>query len=434
MEKSSREKQMDTVIAEEAVSGDLNKGIASLDGNRAKQAEQLCRVERASENLLIRERLRLKQKYGSNHPRVDAISQRILAKQLFRQELCFISDQAHVEPIETNEKKYALHGFVRDEHYRSVPYMTVAFYHDKGDWVSELGHHITNDKGYYVVESQELSDEESAKIQELIRSQKLELRVMDQQQNIAFSHKEIVMPMAGKADYRAILVHSKYGPRKAPQTSVMKEKQQQPPVSKKWIVRGSVKDEDGQALSGLLVRLYDLDRKYDDKLGGALTDKEGKFLMEYHVRDFKEGKEVGADLYLIVTNKEEEVLYSSKDAVRFDATANESYDIVVGDKKSKPCPSEEHPPKVEAVPVPVKVIKEKEEDVVRSDESKETQASIALEEINGLGPSRAKKLRKAGINDVSAFVAADDEKLISILGNVDIQAMKKDGRKLLKAK
>ncbi|MEM9446842.1 MAG: hypothetical protein AAGA18_15990 [Verrucomicrobiota bacterium] len=42
--------------------------------------------------------------------------------------------------------------------------------------------------------------------------------------------------------------------------------------------------------------------------------------------------------------------------------------------------------------------------------------------------------RMVDLNDVSAFVAADDEKLISILGNVDIQAMKKDGRKLLKAK
>ncbi|MFW6080054.1 MAG: helix-hairpin-helix domain-containing protein, partial [Gemmatimonadota bacterium] len=54
-----------------------------------------------------------------------------------------------------------------------------------------------------------------------------------------------------------------------------------------------------------------------------------------------------------------------------------------------------------------------------------------LEAIRGIGPERAKDLRRAGIRGVDDFVRADEEKLKEVLGDRDIAGMKKEGRRLL---
>lgn len=55
-----------------------------------------------------------------------------------------------------------------------------------------------------------------------------------------------------------------------------------------------------------------------------------------------------------------------------------------------------------------------------------------LEDINGIGPARAKKLRSAGIVDVQDFIEADNRVLKRILGDLDIKEMKILARKLLR--
>jgi hypothetical protein len=49
------------------------------------------------------------------------------------------------------------------------------------------------------------------------------------------------------------------------------------PAAGQWTVHGRVTDEQGEGLPGLLVRIFDKDRRYDDELGVALTDKNGWF-------------------------------------------------------------------------------------------------------------------------------------------------------------
>ncbi len=57
-----------------------------------------------------------------------------------------------------------------------------------------------------------------------------------------------------------------------------------------------------------------------------------------------------------------------------------------------------------------------------------------LAAINGIGPQRVKKLKRARIKDIEGFVAADNGRLREILGDLDFTAMKKDARVLLKEK
>jgi large subunit ribosomal protein L21 len=79
---------------------------------------------------------------------------------------------------------------------------------------------------------------------------------------------------------------------------------------------------------------------------------------------------------------------------------------------------------------PKKVTKKKKVEEVKK--VKKKAVSIELQEIPGIGPARIKKLQKAGIKDVSTFLSTDTDKLKEILGNVDVDAMKKESKSLLK--
>jgi predicted flap endonuclease-1-like 5' DNA nuclease len=59
-------------------------------------------------------------------------------------------------------------------------------------------------------------------------------------------------------------------------------------------------------------------------------------------------------------------------------------------------------------------------------------SSIPLEKIKGIGPTRAKALRNAGVVDVAAFRKTPTEKLRKILGPLDYQELKTRSVALMK--
>lgn len=97
-----------------------------------------------------------------------------------------------------------------------------------------------------------------------------------------------------------------------------------------WIVFGAVRDGAGQPAAGLVVRVFDLDRKYDDLLGETETDASGDFSMVYHERDFKESNENLPELYVMVSDAKGNQLYSSRESIRFNAGRAEYFAIRLG--------------------------------------------------------------------------------------------------------
>ncbi|GEM_PF-2869769 len=83
-------------------------------------------------------------------------------------------------------------------------------------------------------------------------------------------------------------------------------------------LRGQVMRADGKPASGVLVRVYDKDVKYDDLLGAALTNRKGEFAVSYRIQDFAEN-ETEADLYFVVVNASDKVLLTEAADVKFDA-------------------------------------------------------------------------------------------------------------------
>ena len=82
--------------------------------------------------------------------------------------------------------------------------------------------------------------------------------------------------------------------------------------------------------TGLRVRGYDEDWVFDDKLGEARTDAEGRFEISYSEVQFRDLEETLPDVYIRIYDPTGKVLlYSSESAVRRNAMVLERFDVEI---------------------------------------------------------------------------------------------------------
>ncbi len=182
-----------------------------------------------------------------------------------------------------------------------------------------------------------------------------------------------------------------------------------------------VKETD-KGIPNVTVKAFDKDLRTDDSLGETVTDMNGNYNIEYSEKDFRElFFDRKPDLYLTIHDNKGRVIKSTKDRIRYNATDKEGFFIRLPSKVASKIPQ----PKTFVPDKPKK--KEPKKLKIKA-------KSIPLEEILGIGPSRAKKLKKGGISDAKAFSEASEAKLKEILGNITISKMKKDCNNVLKKK
>jgi hypothetical protein len=93
------------------------------------------------------------------------------------------------------------------------------------------------------------------------------------------------------------------------------------------VVGSVVEEESGRPLAGLVVRAYDKDILFDDKLGSVQTNAKGEFEISYTEAQFRDFNETQPDLYLKVFDASgKKLLYSSKKQTR-QAEVLERYEI-----------------------------------------------------------------------------------------------------------
>ncbi len=185
--------------------------------------------------------------------------------------------------------------------------------------------------------------------------------------------------------------------------------------NKDFKIWGRVLDKGtGKGLPNLIVAAFDKDLFIDDPLGSVITDKNGYFEIHYGTKDFRELIfDRRADIYLRITDARGNQLLTTKDWVRREARDSEGFIIRIPTKwpKTWKRPGGK-PEKIEGIEI----------------------VNIALEELPGIGPARAKKLKKAGIRDGHNLAAAEESKLKEILGNLNVRKMKREAGKLIKKK
>lgn len=106
-----------------------------------------------------------------------------------------------------------------------------------------------------------------------------------------------------------------------------------PVVSKKkgnFIVRGRVVDEnEGVGLPNVVVKAFDMDRKYDDLLGSTRTDENGYYAIEYSTKTFKDVFDNQPETFIEVLDSEGNSLYTSPRSFVHKADAIEEIDASV---------------------------------------------------------------------------------------------------------
>lgn len=99
-----------------------------------------------------------------------------------------------------------------------------------------------------------------------------------------------------------------------------------------------VEQESGRPLEGLVVRAYDKDLIFDDKLGQpGLTNASGGFDISYSEVHFKDLHETHPDVYVRVYDASgKRLLYTTEKAVRWSAQLEERFDIKIAKAKLAP--------------------------------------------------------------------------------------------------
>ena len=99
----------------------------------------------------------------------------------------------------------------------------------------------------------------------------------------------------------------------------------------RYQIRGVITEEEtGRVIPGLIVRAFDKDLVFDDKLGGATTDRDGRFQIFFGEVDFKDALESKPDLYLRVFDPTgQKVILETTDAIRWNASPKEFYALKI---------------------------------------------------------------------------------------------------------
>lgn len=103
-------------------------------------------------------------------------------------------------------------------------------------------------------------------------------------------------------------------------------------------ILGTLEEEEtGRPLANLIVRAFDRDLLFDDKVGYATSDDDGRFEIRFRREDFSELGESRPDLYLRIYDRSGlREIHQTTDAIRWNASANERYRLRIPARALRP--------------------------------------------------------------------------------------------------
>jgi len=103
-------------------------------------------------------------------------------------------------------------------------------------------------------------------------------------------------------------------------------------------ILGTIEEEEtGRPLANLIVRAFDRDLIFDDKVGFATTDDDGRFEIRFNRQDFSDVSESRPDLYLRVFDRSGiREIHQTTDAIRWNASLSERYRLRIPARALRP--------------------------------------------------------------------------------------------------
>lgn len=328
----------------------VDQSIDGLDEQRAQSLQRLQTVQEGRNQAQKRERNRLEQKYGSDHPRVQKLTSRMQYNQGAARELQTEVGNAGITIPDYDSNTWMVHGRVLEaQNGRPVKGVSVSLYTAKGEWVQALGYSCTDEQGYYslrysreVPESDKMqttmqrgatgmeASSESLTINTNIDTNRKELylTVTDSDHNIIHTESDPVVIQPGRIDYRLIILE------KGQCTPPVNDSRQSKEVfrqagSRRWSVAGTVSYDDKTPAAGVTVSLYDKEHIYDEVLGTVKTDSNGEFSLAYSQAEMKALFAEQPELYFKVLDEQGEQLFSSRKTLKVAEQDRQELNITV---------------------------------------------------------------------------------------------------------
>jgi hypothetical protein len=103
-------------------------------------------------------------------------------------------------------------------------------------------------------------------------------------------------------------------------------------------VHGTIEEEEtGRPLADLIVRAFDRDLIFDDIVGFATTDADGRFEIRFNRQAFRDVRESQPDLYLRVYDRSGiREIHQTTDAIRWNASRSERYRLRIPARALRP--------------------------------------------------------------------------------------------------
>ncbi|MCU0541834.1 MAG: carboxypeptidase-like regulatory domain-containing protein [Oscillatoriaceae cyanobacterium Prado104] len=304
----------------------LTETFTDAGSTNINALQQIRDVQVMMGSLLQHEAKRLEKKLGTDNLRVQQFQASIKRNQTIAKDLEVELEIAKIRVPEVDPKDSLIHGRIVDKNRRGLAGLVVSIADVRGNAIRAFGKTTTDVSGYYALPVKaEVLQKVTASIKEgvvvVVSNANEELIYRNHNPvRLVASDRILVESVINRSDI------SSPGGGKQPSEKPPTD-DQTPAPQEAWVVRGRVTDETGKGIAGLMVSALDRDRRYDDKLGSALTNREGEFRITYRVQDFREGLERGPDLYVTIIDIEGNLLHSSIDSIRENAKREEVYEI-----------------------------------------------------------------------------------------------------------
>lgn len=283
--------------------------------------------------LLQTEAQRLAKKYGADHGRVQQINASLQRNATLIEDLEVEMEIVTIRQPEVDDKSALVQGRVTDQSRRGIAGLIVFLGNEQHKPHRFLGAAETDLSGYYALT---IAPEALAKLPEAAPNGVF-LVVGTRQGTVVHQGAEALQLKAGvQLTLEVTLDRNDLGTGPVcPPT----EPPVEPPVKKDWVVRGLVVEaRTGAAIAGVQVNAIDNNRRFDDKLGSAITDDKGEFRITYAFQNPVGTAERGPDLYVTVIDETGKQLFSSQKDLRQNASRDEEFKIAIA-----PQPTPEQP-------------------------------------------------------------------------------------------
>jgi hypothetical protein len=310
-------------LSEKEISDKFTAGMKAAETGRSDGLKKLETLQTVKNQAQIKEHRRLQIKLGAQHPRVQHLAARIQYNEGLAQDLAVHIDKSTIEAPAIDEKSWMVHGRVMDDTKRSgLSGLTVGIFDAKGQWMRQAGHACTDERGYFSIVYAPAKDTEDIAKQEVQHF----LHVIGLDDRLLHKDPDPLLLAAGRIEYREIFLDRDKAVCSPPQAG---QDDSDLPSCGPWVLHGKVTDAQGNPQSGMMVGVFYKEGRTEKKLGSAQTAKNGDYEVSYIAKDAEEGPEPGTNLYVVISDRGGEIVYTPDERIVYNPGQTVVFDIQI---------------------------------------------------------------------------------------------------------